>query len=54
MRAMLRQFPWLEAALIIGLAVALIMRPKSPPTSSPVESRSALLQLKASIGPKGL
>ena len=54
MRAMLRQFPWLEAALIVGLALALIMRPKTQVVPSDSKSNSALLQLKASIHPRGL
>ena len=53
MRAMIRQFPWLEIALIAGLAIALIVRPQNQAVSSPTDGPgSVLLPLKASTQPR--
>ena len=53
MRAWIRQFPWFEVALIVGLAVALIVRPQSQAVSSPNDGPgSVLLPLKASTQPR--
>jgi hypothetical protein len=53
MLAKIKKFPWFEVALIVGLAIALIVRPQNQAVSSPVDEQgSLLLPLKASTQPR--
>ena len=53
MIARIRDFPWFEVALIVGLAVALIIRPQTEAVSSPPDETGLMvLPLKASTQPR--
>ena len=48
MRTMIRKFPWLEVTLIVGLAVALIVKPRTTvlsATPQPTQIEQAVTSL---------
>ncbi|MEO6434393.1 MAG: hypothetical protein ABIP55_01355 [Tepidisphaeraceae bacterium] len=53
MFVLMKKFPWFEVALIVGLAIALIVRPESKThAETPDRQGSTLLPVTASTQPR--